>query len=123
MEKPPIVFQLPDTGEWAVGVVRTVHPTKGAADKAANKTKSQSNGAPLSKGWLIDGWRDAKRDDCPDAPDYLTVCWNETTYTLKFFGNKNEFVAVCNETKTFGTGKTWVEAMNVWLTDNMSGVI
>lgn len=40
MEKPPIVFQLPDTGEWAVSYSTTIHPTKGAADKAANKMKT-----------------------------------------------------------------------------------
>ena len=103
MEKPPIVFQLPDTGEWAVGTIKTVHPTKGAADKAANKIKIPQS-IQLSE-----------PEQTFNEPDYLTVCWNGISYTLNFFGNKNGCIAVCNETKTFGNGKTWLEAANAWI--------
>ncbi len=58
MEKPPIVFQLPDTGEWAVSYSTTIHPTKGAADKAANKLRttessSKKNWRPCSKEFAL----------------------------------------------------------------------
>ena len=42
MNNDPIVQQLPNN-DWAVYTVLTVHPTKGAADKAANKLKTQSS--------------------------------------------------------------------------------
>jgi hypothetical protein len=45
-----IVVQLPNN-EWAVCSICTTHPTKGAADKAANKMKTTESGS--KKNWKL----------------------------------------------------------------------
>lgn len=103
MEKPPIVFQLPDTGEWAV--VKSIHPTKGAADKAANKKINVSD--------KVEAFT-YERHPCAleePAPETLSIKFNEKVYAFHFYINTHgRYVALSNSVGcdgVHGEGANW----------------
>lgn len=97
MDKPDIVFQLPDTGEWAVGQIKTIHPTKGAADKANKKNLSGNN---------IE-----KHSTKNKIPDTVAVLYNNITYNIDLYTNNNDMcLALCLNPKyenIFGYDLDW----------------
>jgi hypothetical protein len=109
MEKPPIVFQLPDTGEWAVGTIKTVHPTKGAADKAASKVKHE---VPEEE---------PQEQEQLGVPDHIAIFWEDKQFTFSFFENRSGMcIAVCDTPgygKFFGKSTVWWSAAEECLAD------
>lgn len=117
MEKPPIVFQLPDTGEWAVGEVKTIHPTKGAADKAANKTKTSVLSKYIHE---LPKVKDSKELSL-GVPDRIVIYWEDKQLTFNLFENRSRMcVAICNTPgyeNFFGKSTIWWDAVEECLTN------
>ncbi len=112
------VHQLPD-GTWAV--VRSTHPTKGAADKANNKIAQREDLQNL----------DSDEESVPspdqDLPDYLELRWKGSTYTFNFFVKSGIYVAICSVPKDgkikdfVGLSTDWRSAANECLNKIQQG--
>ena len=106
MSKPQVIQTV--DGRWVV--VDSIHPTKGAADKAANKTVKVEVGDTKMEAFMYERHLCALEEP---APETLNIQFNGKSYSFHFYINVHgRYVALCS---TVGCECVHGEGANWWM--------